>query len=88
MPAKTIGIDYALEYGSDRIEMHADAIRVGARVLLVDDVLATGGTLAATAEVARQAGAEVVAAAIVAEIAALDGRARCPGLRLHVLLQF
>ena len=88
LPGPRIGIDYALEYGSDRIEMHVGAIAPAARVLLVDDVLATGGTLAAAVALAGTAGASVVAAALVAEISALDGRSRLPGLPLHVLLDF
>lgn len=88
LPGETIGVDYALEYGSDRIEMHVDSVSTGARVLLVDDVLATGGTLAAALELAQLAGATVVGAALVAEITALCGRARCSDLPLHVLLSF
>jgi adenine phosphoribosyltransferase len=76
LPATTIGIDYALEYGTDRLEMHADGICVGTRVLIVDDVLATGGTLAAAAELVARTEAEIVGAAVVIEIAALAGRAR------------
>jgi adenine phosphoribosyltransferase len=76
LPARTHAQDYALEYGSDRLEIHADALPPGARVLLVDDVLATGGTLRAALGLARQQGALVVGAAVLLEIAALDGRAR------------
>ena len=65
-----------LEYGNDRLEVHADAVAPGARILLVDDVLATGGTLAATLALARQQGAFVVGASVLVEITALDGRAR------------
>jgi adenine phosphoribosyltransferase len=89
LPAATIGVDYALEYGSDRLEMHADALVRGERVLLVDDVLATGGTLAAAANLCEHAGATLAGAAVVAEIAALNGRARW--LReapLHAVLRF
>ncbi len=89
LPAKTIGVDYALEYGSDRLEIHADALVEGERVLVVDDVLATGGTLAAAANLCEQAGANVVGAAVVAEIAFLDGRARWKReARLHAVLRF
>lgn len=76
LPARTHAQDYALEYGSDRLEIHADAVPPGARVLLVDDVLATGGTLRAALALARQQGATVVGAAVLLEIAALGGRAR------------
>ncbi len=76
LPAHTVSQEYALEYGSDRIEMHADALRPGARVLIVDDVLATGGTLLAALALARKVGAEVVGAAVLVELAALAGRGR------------
>jgi adenine phosphoribosyltransferase len=76
LPAEVHGQDYALEYGSDRLEVHADAVAPGARVLLVDDVLATGGTLAATLALARRQGALVVGASVLVELAALGGRAR------------
>jgi adenine phosphoribosyltransferase len=89
LPAQTIGVDYALEYGSDRLEMHADALVRGERVLVVDDVLATGGTLAAAANLCEQAGANVVGAAVVAEIAFLGGRARwMREAPLHAMLRF
>ncbi|SFN45148.1 adenine phosphoribosyltransferase [Dokdonella immobilis] len=76
LPAAKIGIDYALEYGTDRLEMHADAVCPGTRVLIVDDVLATGGTLAAAGELVARTEAEIVGAAVVIEIAALAGRTR------------
>ncbi|HEX5122071.1 MAG TPA: adenine phosphoribosyltransferase [Rhodanobacteraceae bacterium] len=89
LPAKTIGVDYALEYGSDRLEMHADALVRDERVLVVDDVLATGGTLAAAATLCAQAGANVVGAAVVAEIAFLNGRRRWSReAPLHAVLRF
>ncbi|HVV97460.1 MAG TPA: adenine phosphoribosyltransferase [Rhodanobacteraceae bacterium] len=89
LPSRTLGIEYALEYGSDRLELHADAFVRGERVLLVDDVLATGGTLIAGAELCENAGADVIGAAVVAELAFLGGRARW--LReapLHAVLRF
>ncbi|GAA3914544.1 adenine phosphoribosyltransferase [Luteimonas lutimaris] len=76
LPARVHAQDYDLEYGSDRLEIHADALSPGARVLLVDDVLATGGTLRAALALARQQGAIVVGAAVLLEISALEGRAR------------
>ena len=89
LPATTIGVDYALEYGSDRLEMHADALVRGERVLVVDDVLATGGTLAAAADLCDAAGAAIVGAAVMAEIAFLGGRARWRRTApLHAVLRF
>jgi len=79
LPARTFAIDYALEYGSDRIEMHADALQPGQQVLLIDDVLATGGTLAAAAELIACSGGRIAAAAVVVELLALRGRERWVG---------
>jgi adenine phosphoribosyltransferase len=76
LPGATTGRDYALEYGTDRIEIQADAITPGQRVVVVDDLLATGGTLAASIALLRAAGAEVPAAAALIELTFLNGRAR------------
>lgn len=76
LPGPTIGLDYALEYGTDRIEMQADALRRGQRVVLLDDLLATGGTMAAGLGLLRQAGAVVPAAAALIELTFLNGRRR------------
>ncbi len=76
LPGATTGLDYALEYGADRIEIQADAIGRGQRVVVVDDLLATGGTLAAGIALLRAAGAEVPAAAALIELSFLNGRAR------------
>lgn len=76
LPGATIGLDYALEYGSDRIEMQADAISPGQRVVLLDDLLATGGTMAAGVNLLRQGGAEVPAVAAMLELTFLGGRNR------------
>lgn len=78
LPAATFGIDFQLEYGRARLEVHADAVARGARVLLIDDVLATGGTLVAAHELLGLLGAEVIAAAVVVELAFLHGRTRWP----------
>lgn len=87
LPPPTIGVDYDLEYGSARLEIGAQGLRPGARVLLVDDVLATGGTLDAGRRLLEQVGAEVVGASVVIEIDGLRGRSRWPGaLPLRVLL--
>lgn len=76
LPCRAFRQAYALEYGEDALELHADALRPGARVLLVDDVLATGGTLAAARALAAQSRAEIVGATVLIELAALGGRAR------------
>jgi adenine phosphoribosyltransferase len=76
LPRATKGITYSLEYGSDRLEIHADAIKHGQRVLVVDDLLATGGTLNACCQLAHDAGATIHGVTVLIEIAALKGRAR------------
>lgn len=73
LPSDVLSVSYDLEYGQETLEMHTDALRPGARVLIVDDVLATGGTLVAAADLVRQAGAEVVGISVLLELAALDG---------------
>jgi len=78
LPGPTIGLDYALEYGSDRIEVQADAVHAGQRVVVVDDLLATGGTMAAAIQLLRNIGAVVPAAAAMIELSFLNGRARLP----------
>ncbi len=89
LPAETIGVDYALEYGSDRLEMHRDGVRAGERVLLVDDVLATGGTLAAAATLLDTLGAQLCGATVVIELGFLSGRARWPShAPLEALLRY
>lgn len=85
LPAERVRETYALEYGTDSLEIHADAVRAGDRVLLVDDVLATGGTAAAAVALLRRLGAEVVATSFLMEITGLNGRARLDG-RAQVLL--
>lgn len=89
LPPPVRSADYALEYDSDRLEMQCDAVKPGERVLLVDDVLATGGTLQAAADLLERSGAILVGAAVVIELAALGGRARWAerGL-LHSLLRY
>jgi adenine phosphoribosyltransferase len=76
LPGETVGLNYALEYGSDRIEIQADAVQPGQRVVVVDDLLATGGTMAAGIGLLRQVGAMVPAAATLIELTFLNGRSR------------
>ena len=76
LPGPVLAHNYALEYGEDSIEIQADAVTPGQRVVVLDDLLATGGTMAATIELLRRIGAEVVAAACIIELAPLDGRAK------------
>ncbi len=84
LPHRTYAVEYALEYGSDAIEMHHDAIRPGERVLFVDDLIATGGTAVAAVDLLRQGGAEVAAAAFVIDLPDLGGAGRLRGLDVPV----
>ena len=83
---ETVSATYQLEYGTATIEVHQDAFTPGERVLIVDDVLATGGTAEATADLVRRAGAEVAGVAVILELAFLGGRGRLPGQNLRSLL--
>jgi len=85
LPWETIGQDYELEYGSDRVEMHRDAIKPGEKVLLVDDLIATGGTAEATLKLIEQAGGEIVGCSFVIDLPDLGGRARLEKLGYAVL---
>jgi len=87
LPGPVIGLDYQLEYGTDRIEIQADAVAPGTRVVLVDDLLATGGTIAASVALLRLAGAEVPAAAALIELTFLGGRARA-GVPFEALVSY
>ena len=87
LPGPTIGLDYALEYGSDRIEIQADAIVPGQRVVLVDDLLATGGTMQAGISLLQQAGGDVRAAVALIELTFLEGRKRL-GVPFEALLAY
>jgi adenine phosphoribosyltransferase len=86
LPAPTYARSYQLEYGTATIEVHKDAFDPGERVLIVDDVLATGGTAEATADLVRRAGAEVAGIAVILELGFLDGRARLAGENVRSLL--
>ncbi len=88
LPAATMSVEYSLEYGSNVLEIHRDALQPGERTLIVDDLLATGGTVAATLRLARQLGAEVVSATFLIELSALQGRLLLPGLDISTLLTY
>src|SRR5215468_5446821 len=90
LPWKTIGQEYTLEYGVDIIEMHEDAVRPGERVLIVDDLIATGGTAEAAVKLVRRSGGEVVGATFVIDLPDLGGRKRLGGLGVasQVLMAF
>jgi adenine phosphoribosyltransferase len=90
LPGAVLGINYALEYGHDRIEMHADAVAPGARILVVDDLIATGGTALAGVELLRMAGAVVCQATFVVDLTALGGAARLrdSGVAVTALVAF
>jgi len=87
LPAEVEAVTYALEYGTATLEVHRDALGERRRVLLVDDVLATGGTAAASVDLVSRLGAELVGCAFLIELIALNGRARLPGQRIHTVLR-
>lgn len=89
LPRAVRGADYTLEYGQDRLEVHSDALAAGQRVLLVDDLLATGGTLAACGELLRQTESDLVGVSVLIELAFLNGRERIRHLgELHAVLRY
>ena len=88
LPAKTLEVAYDLEYGQDRIEIHEDAIEAGERVLIVDDLMATGGTAAAAVELVRRLEANLVGAAFLVELEFLQGRFKVPGVEIFSLLKY
>jgi adenine phosphoribosyltransferase len=90
LPARTVGQDYELEYGADRVEMHVDALAAGERVLLVDDLIATGGTAQASCKLIESVGAQVVECCFVIDLPELGGRRRLEedGYGVHALVQF
>ena len=88
LPWKTVSATYALEYGENSLELHADAIESGARVLVHDDVLATGGTARAICDLAEQLGGEVVGLAFVIELEFLEGRKLLDGRDVHSLITY
>lgn len=88
LPWKTACEEYALEYGSDRLEIHVDAVRAGEKVLVVDDLLATGGTAAAARRLTERLGGQVVGAGFLVELTFLEGRSRLPGLEIVSLIPY
>jgi len=88
LPAATDSVEYALEYGVDALEMHSDALAGGTRVLVHDDLLATGGTAGAVCELVERAGAEVVGCAFLIELAFLGGRERLAPREVHSLVTY
>lgn len=88
LPADVVSVEYDLEYGSATLEMHKDALAPGARVLIVDDLLATGGTVAGTIELVKQLGGEIVALAFLIELTFLKGRDRLPGHDILTLVRY
>ena len=88
LPWKTRSVDYDLEYGTDTVEMHVDSVGPGERILIADDLIATGGTCAATVKLAREAGAEVVACTFLVELDFLAGRPKLGVERVHSLLHY
>src|SRR5580765_4459476 len=83
LPAACVRETYALEYGADTLEIHADAVKNGQRVLIVDDLLATGGTARATVDLVKRLGGEIRALAFLIELGGLNGRDKLPGERVH-----
>jgi adenine phosphoribosyltransferase len=88
LPRPSVAVSYALEYGSDHLEMHTDAVVPGGRYLVVDDVIATGGTAAAVNKLVKRQGGEVDAMLFVIELAALSGRENLPGTRVESLIVY
>jgi adenine phosphoribosyltransferase len=88
LPAETIEVEYDLEYGTATLEVHRDAIRAGQRVLLVDDLLATGGTVLGTIELVRQLGGEIAGLSFMVELSGLNGRDKLTDYQIHTLLTY
>ena len=88
LPYETVSAEYLLEYGAGQLELHTDALQGGRRVLVHDDLLATGGTAAAVCELVETLGGEVVACSFLIELAFLGGRERLAGREVHALLSY
>lgn len=87
LPARTIAQSYELEYGTDTVEIHADAFQPGQKVLMVDDLLATGGTMSAGCKLVESLGGKIVGVAFVIELDFLNGRSKLPGYDIHSLIR-
>lgn len=88
LPAKTDSVSYELEYGTDTLEVHVDAIASGERVLMVDDLLATGGTMSAACKLMENLGAEIAGLTFLIELSALNGRDKLPGYNIHTIISY
>jgi adenine phosphoribosyltransferase len=88
LPAETLTVEYALEYGSNTLEIHRDAVKSGQRVLIVDDLLATGGTVGGTIDLVERLGGEVVGLAFLVELDFLKGRERLKGRRVTSVIRY
>jgi adenine phosphoribosyltransferase len=88
LPAATYATEFSLEYGESTLELHTDALNAGDRVLVVDDLLATGGTLAATARLVEMAGGVVAGIAVIIELSELEGRRQLPGYDVYSLITY
>jgi adenine phosphoribosyltransferase len=88
LPAETIEVEYELEYGTATLEVHSDAITTGQRVLIVDDLLATGGTVQGTIELVRRLGGEIAGLSFMVELGALRGREKLDEFEIHALLTY
>ena len=88
LPAPVYSVDYDLEYGTDKLEIHQDAIAIGSKVLIVDDLLATGGTASATIKLLNQMNVEILGCAFVIELLALDGRKKLPEMPIINLIEY
>lgn len=88
LPAATESVSYTLEYGDNSLEMHRDAVASGQRILVVDDLLATGGSARATVELVKMLGGVVIGVAVLIELTFLDGRRRFDGVELHSVLKY
>ncbi len=88
LPSETFSKTYQLEYGTDTLEIHKDAIKPGEKILIADDLLATGGTMAAVVDMVKQQGGEIVECCFMTELTFLEGRKRLPEGKVYSLLQF